>query len=180
MVYVALLRGINVGGKNLVKMADLKDCFEQLGFDGVRTYINSGNVIFRSGAKDKRRLARKIEPPLEALVGQPIRVLLRTLPEMEATAKALPDDWVNDSTMKCDVWFLTPEVDAPDVLDELSAKPEIEDVRYVDGAVIWRIDRSNYNRSRMPKVVGTELHKQLSVRNVNTVRKLTALMQTAS
>ena len=48
MVYVALLRGINVGGKNIVEMARLKQAFEELGFTSVKTYINSGNVIFRA------------------------------------------------------------------------------------------------------------------------------------
>ena len=179
MVYVALLRGVNVGGKNIVKMADLKACFERLGFEGVRTYINSGNVIFASGTKDKDALVDQIEPALEGLVGRPIKVLLRTLPEMERLADALPDDWVNDGTMKCDVFFLAPEIDSPAVVDELPAQPEIEDVRYLDGAVGWRVDRSNQGKSRMSKIVGTDLHKQMSARNPNTVRKLTALMRSA-
>lgn len=180
MIYVALLRGINVGGKSQVRMADLKACFERLGFEGVRTYINSGNVIFTAAARDKRRLIRRIEPELEATFGLPIKVLLRTLAEMEALVEALPDDWVNDSTMKCDVMFLMPQVDEPGVVDRLPANPEIEDVRYVDGAVIWRVDRSNQGRSRMSKIVGTDVYKQLSARNANTVRKLTELMRSAA
>jgi uncharacterized protein (DUF1697 family) len=51
--YLALLRGINVGGKNIIKMADLKACFESLGFSDVVTYIQSGNVLFKSADKDK-------------------------------------------------------------------------------------------------------------------------------
>jgi uncharacterized protein (DUF1697 family) len=57
-LYVALLRGTNVGGKNLIKMADLAACFEMIGFENVRTYIQSGNVIYSAGQSDKGKLTR--------------------------------------------------------------------------------------------------------------------------
>jgi uncharacterized protein (DUF1697 family) len=179
MLYLALLRGINVGGQSMVKMADLRATFEGLGLKDVRTYINSGNVLFETRAKVRRRLVRRIEAAIEPLIGQPVAVLLRTREEMDALVRALPDDWVNDSSMRCDVWFLAPGVDEPSVVDRFPTKPEIEDVRYVDGAVIWRIDRANLSRSRMSKLVGTDVYKQMSARNANTVRKLHALMQDA-
>ena len=61
MAYVALLRGINVGGKALVDMKQLKTTFEKAGLANVKTYINSGNVVFTGGGKDRARLRRKIE-----------------------------------------------------------------------------------------------------------------------
>jgi len=63
--YITLLRGINVGGNNIIKMTDLKSCFEDMGFTGVSTYIQSGNVIFFSGEQDKAKLTTKIEKELE-------------------------------------------------------------------------------------------------------------------
>jgi hypothetical protein len=64
--YVALLRGINVGGNNLIKMADLKACFEKLDLAEVATYIQSGNVLFSTTETDKTRLINTISLPLTA------------------------------------------------------------------------------------------------------------------
>ena len=62
--YIALLRGINVGGNNIIRMADLKQSFEELGFSEVTTYIQSGNVLFNSSEGDKQLLTGKIEAHL--------------------------------------------------------------------------------------------------------------------
>ena len=64
--YVALLRGINVGGNNLIKMADLRESFVELGFSEVRTYIQSGNVVFCAKQKNKAKLTAVIEAAKEA------------------------------------------------------------------------------------------------------------------
>lgn len=75
--------------------------------------------------------------------------------------------------------FLWEGFDRKDILKELKIKPEIEDVVYVPGAVIWRIDRLNQNKSRMTKVVGTDLYKDMTIRNSNTVRKVAEIMESA-
>jgi uncharacterized protein (DUF1697 family) len=89
----------------------------------------------------------------------------------------LPDAWVNDTTMKCDVMFLWPTIDSSNVLEQIPHNPEIEDVIYLPGVVVWRIDRDKVNGGQMPKIIGSDIHKQLTVRNPNTVRKLYALMR---
>ena len=180
MIYLALLRGINVGGKNKVDMRELKATFEESGMSDVSTYINSGNVVFR----DNRRKAPKITSVLEANIaagtGLPIKVLVRDLPAIRKVVNSLPDSWTTDATMRCDVMFLWEGFDRKDILEELKIRPEIEDVAYVPGAVIWRIDRSNQNKSRMTKVVGTDLYKGMTIRNSNTVRKLAEMMESAA
>jgi len=173
MVWLALLRGVNVGGKNRVEMARLRASFEQLGFEDVRTYINSGNVIFRHAEAPD---AAAIERALEAEFGFAIKVTLRDRRNVAAISAALPDDWVNDASMKCDVMFLWDHVDSRRALDELTIKPGIDDVKPVEGALIWRVDRPAVTRSGMMKMVGGELYKSMTVRNCNTVRKLAALM----
>lgn len=174
MDYVALLRGINVGGKKRVEMARLRGSFERMGFSDVQTYINSGNVIFRHGrAPDEKA----IENALESDFGFEIKVVVRDRKSIETVVEALPDDWVNDATMKCDVMFLWAHVDNPDVLDQVTVKPGIDDVKYVDGALLWRVDRPNVTRSGMNKIAGSELIKEMTIRNCNTVRKLAALME---
>lgn len=177
MKYVALLRGINVGGNRKVDMKQLKTTFESIGMDEVRTYINSGNVVFRSDPEDAGHLARVLEEAVRAEFGFDVRVLVRDEIRMGLLIEALPDDWANDETAKCDVIFLSDAVDTPEVMTRVTVKPDIDDVRYVPGAVLWRVERPNVTRSGMMKLVGTELYAETTVRNCNTVRKLAALMR---
>lgn len=177
MVYVALLRGINVGGNNKVSMKELKAVFEAAGMTSVRTYINSGNVIFSSERGDRAALVALLEDAIRERFGLELSVLLRDVDQMRAVIDALPAHWANDDSMKCDVLYLWEDVDSPSVLEQLPSRPEIEDVIYTPGAVIWRVDRSNATRSSLLKVIGTPLYKRMTVRNCNTARKLLALME---
>jgi uncharacterized protein (DUF1697 family) len=160
-------------------MPHLRGVFERLGFDAVKTYINSGNVVFRTKAGDRGRLTRKIEKAIEEEFATPVAVALRDLPEIEKLLAKIPDDWVNDKTWRCDVMFLWPEFDRKAVLREFSVNPDIEDVRYLPGAVVWHIAAKDVTKSRRNKMFGTPLYRGLSIRNVNTVRKLAQLMQAA-
>ena len=177
MVYVALLRGINVGGKNLVSMTRLKAAFEKAGMEDVATFIASGNVLFRHKAR-----ASTLVPILERAIKQElkltVKVLLRDLAGMRAITKAIPPTWKNDDKMKCDVLFLWKEHDRAEVLEELPAKPGIDEYKYVPGAVVWRVMRKNINKTRMTKIVGSKLYAGMTIRNCNTVRKLATLMET--
>lgn len=176
MTSVALLRGINVGGKNKVEMGRLKQTFERLELERVRTYINTGNVIFDSGGRSPGSLRQELAAAIADEFDLDLEILLRTIDEMTATAEAIPAEWVNDATMKCDVMFLWESVDSPDIIDELPVRENIDTVSYVPGAVIWKVDRPNLNRSGMTKIVGTKLYKAMTLRNCNTVRKIVELM----
>ncbi|MEA2432955.1 MAG: hypothetical protein QOG54_412 [Actinomycetota bacterium] len=177
MVYVALLRGINVGGKNRVEMKRLKTGFEDAGMTAVRTYINSGNVIFSSTIRSKARLVSLLEKTIAKDTGFHVDVLVRDLKSMRAVAKAMPAKWINSEVMKCDVLFLFDDVARPSVMNRLPIRPEIEDVKYASGAIIWRIDRKDATKSGLMKLVGTDLYKRMTIRNCNTVRKLLELME---
>lgn len=177
MVYVALLRGVNVGGNNKIEMSKLKQTFERLGFTNVKTFIASGNIVFQANGKDKHLFIQEIESAIKSDFGISIKVLLRDLESMNKLVKSIPSSWVNDKQMKCDVMFLWEEADSEDILKQLPFNPDIEDIKYVQGAVIWRIDRNLVSKSRMFKIVGSKLHKQMTIRNPNTVRKLFELMQ---
>jgi uncharacterized protein (DUF1697 family) len=177
MVYVALLRGINVGGKNKVGMKELKAAFEEAGMASVRTYINSGNVIFSSGIRARARLGGLLEEAIAQRFGLEIDVVLRDLKAMRAVVNAIPTVWRNDETMRCDVMFLQGDAARASVLKKLPIKPDLEDVRYASGAIIWRVDRKDVTRSGMMRLVGTPLYKQMTIRNCNTARKLLELME---
>jgi uncharacterized protein (DUF1697 family) len=90
MVYIALLRGINVGGNKLIKMKDLARILTDAGLKNVRTYIASGNVIFESGSANKAALTKKIQKALEKALGYEVTVVLRTLSEIESFVKRNP------------------------------------------------------------------------------------------
>lgn len=176
MIYVALLRGINVGGKNKVEMPKLKLVFENLGFTNVTTYINSGNVIFCTNSTSIPTLIQKIETAIEQTFSFYVKVILRDLPAMQALAKELPDDWTNDTNAKTDVMFLWPEVDTPKILEQLSIKPDIETVKYVPGTLLWHVNRKHITKSALLKLAGTPLYQQMTIRNINTARRLCEMM----
>lgn len=177
MKYVALLRGINVGGANKVSMAELRTVFETAGMTAVSTYINSGNVIFSADDPDRARLTRLLEAAIRNRTGLNIDVQLRDADSLSAIVAAIPADWRNDASMKCDVVFLQPDVDRGDILEELGPRSGVEDALYVPGAVVWRVDRTDATRSRLTKIIGTPLYSRVSVRNCNTVRKLLELLR---
>jgi uncharacterized protein (DUF1697 family) len=142
----------------------------------VRTYINSGNVVFEAASGDRAQIAETLEGAIEERFGLAIRVLVLGIDEVRSVVSALPDEWRNDATTKCDVFFLWAEIDSPSILEQLDYDPAMEDVRYTPGAVIRRVDKKNAARSKLTKVVGTPLYQQMTVRNCNTARKLLELM----
>lgn len=177
MIYVALLRGINVGGNNKVEMPRLKAVFEQAGMRSVVTYINSGNVIFQDDMHAPAELMKKLEAAIEKEFGFAVKVLLRNKKQLEDIVRTLPDSWVNDANAKCDVMFLWEEVADKKVLEQLTIKPEIDEVTYAGDAILWRADKKHLTRSGLMRIAGTELYKHMTVRNCNTVRKLLNLMK---
>jgi uncharacterized protein (DUF1697 family) len=176
MVYIALLRGINVGGNNKIDMKLLKKAFEQVGMDNVVTYINSGNIIFTSNIQVKTEIAQILETAISENFRLQIKVLILSLEDMESVMMSLPESWTNDDKMKSDVLFLWDHINDESVLDKLVIKPEIETVKYVPGAILWSMDKENVTKSGITKLVGTALYRQMTVRNVNTTRKVYALM----
>ena len=175
--YVVLLRGINVGGKNRVEMTKLKSVLEELGLLEVKTYINSGNAIFRSEPRASVELAAMIEKAIQKYFGFHVKALVRDFQNIASIVSALPASWKNDQAMKCDVLFLWEDIDSPKIVDQLTIKPEIDNLQYIKGALLWRVDRENINKSGMMKIVGTDLYKKMTIRNCNTTRKIYELMR---
>ncbi len=176
MQYVALLRGINVGGNAKVSMALLKQTFERVGFTDVKTYINSGNVIFSSPESAASEMCETIESAIASDFGFKVPVVVRSVTSLQEIVTKTPETWQNNSEMKTDVMFLWEAVDAPAVLEQLRISPGMDEVVYLPGAVVWRVNREHQSKSGMLDIVGTKLYKQMTVRNINTVRKLVELM----
>ncbi|APQ60545.1 hypothetical protein PPOLYM_01775 [Paenibacillus polymyxa] len=179
MIYIALLRGINVGGNNKIEMKKLKQTFENAGLGHVTTYINSGNIIFSSQGDSNEELSLKLEQAILEDFSLPIRVIVRNMKEIQSIMEALPNEWSNDTQMKSDVLFLWDEINDISVLDKLPLKPGIGHVIYTTGAVLYSVSKQQVTKSGLTKLVGTKLYQQMTVRNVNTTRQINKLMQMA-
>lgn len=175
MRYVALLRGINVGGNNKVDMKQLKGCFEKAGMLNASSYINSGNVIFES-AEPGKSLKSKIEKAVEKEFGFNVPTLVVSQKRIDAVCKAVPSDWTNDSEQKTDVLFLWPEIDSGDVTQKVAINPDIERVLYIPGALVWNIGRKNITKGNGIKLIKSDIYPKMTARNINTVRKIYGLM----
>ena len=176
-VFVALLRGVNVGGNNMISMSSLKQSFVELGFTDVSTYINSGNLIFKSKEADARKLESKIEKMLSKDYELDSRVVLRSLAEMEKIVNGLPKKWTGDSNWRYNVIFLRHTIDSEKILAELEVKKDIEEVVYCPGALFWSAQISELTRTNMLKLSSRKIYQDMTIRNVNTTRKLYELMK---
>lgn len=176
-VWVALLRGINVGGNNMISMKALKAGFERLGFKDVSTYINSGNILFKSPRSDARRLEAKIEKMLAADHGLGCKVVVRNAGEMARLVKKLPKSWNDDKEWRYNVIFLRHAIDSKAVVEAFQPKKDIEYLLYVPGTLLWWARAGDVARTSMSKLAGQKIFQDMTVRNANTTRKLHALMQ---
>ena len=177
MVYIALLRGINVGGNNKIDMTLLKQTFENVEMNDVVTYLHTGNIIFSNKTLSKEELSSVLEEAIYDDFGLQIKVLVLSFDDVRRIIHAIPPEWKNDKNMKSDVMFLWDEADDERVLEKLVIKPAIDTVKYVPGAILWSVDKKDLTKSGMSKIVGSKLYKQVTVRNVNTARKIYELMQ---
>lgn len=177
MIYVALLRGINVGGKNKIDMKALKETFVRVEMQSVLTYINSGNVVFTDEKHTKAEISEILEHAISEDFGLEIKVLVLSMDDLEAMMSILPESWKNDSSMKGDVLFLWEEVSREAAGSQLMIKPDIDKVLFFPGGILWAVDRDNVSRSGLLKLVGTDFYRKMTVRNVNTARKLYEIMK---
>jgi len=174
--YLALFRGINVGGKNVIKMDFLKEIFEKMGFYDVKTYIQSGNVLFNDIEINKEKLARKIEETLLKKTNYEIMVLVITLSEFEDIIKDIPKDFEsNTKKYTYDVLFL---------MDTLNPKEIMNKIKMVKGEdKIYEGKKALYVKRFSEKLTGSYIVKALkispniTVRNYKVTKELYELMQ---
>lgn len=176
-VYVALLRGVNVGGNNMISMSALKESFTALGFAQVTTYINSGNIVFKSKETDARKLEQKIEAMLGKEYDLGSKVVIRSVEEMERLVESLPASWTGDSRWRYNVIFLRHTIDSEEILTDVPIKEGIEELFYRPGTLLWGAQVSEITRSNMVKLASRKIYQDMTVRNLNTTKKLCELMK---
>jgi uncharacterized protein (DUF1697 family) len=177
-IFVALLRGVNVGGNNMIKMSSLKTSFEALGFTDVSTYINSGNILFKSKEADARKLEKKIEQMLSKEYKLESKVVVKSYSEMANLLAKLPKNWDGNKDYRFNVMFLRHTVDSEDILKGMEPNQDIDEVVvYRPGALMWSARLSDINQTTMAKVSSKKTFQEVTVRNLNTTRKLYELMK---
>ena len=171
--YAAFLRGINVGGHNLVKMADLQRLFVSLRFTNVKTYIQSGNVMFDAPEKDPHEITKRIEKGLLKLLGFEVKVFVRTILQIEEMLNQNPFKKVKSSDeVKMYVTFLAEELKMKPMLPLISANKDLE-VICIEGCDVFSLSRPYKGRSTFPNnFVEANFRVQATTRNWETVKKM--------
>ena len=155
-------------------MNTLKNIFEVSGYTHVRTYVNSGNVIFESD-ETQEKLQNEIPKKLQNEFGFEIKTLIKNADEITKIALSIPLYWKNDSEQRTDVAYLFPEIDFVKTRDELPINKAYIDVRYVKGALIWNVMRTYYSKSKLNAIISSKEYQYMTVRNVNTARYLAGM-----
>lgn len=172
MKYVAFLRGINVGGKNKVKMETLREVCAMIGFENVKTYINSGNIIFETKKTDDKKLAEKLGEAIEKEFGLKIKVIVRTTKEIEEIVKNNPFEGQFENDKDLHVFFLDEEM--PTEKAELLLSNTNENEQYfVRGQQIFCLLKIGVSDSLMGKdYIAKKLKVASTARNWRTVNKV--------
>lgn len=173
--YIALLRGINVGGNNKIDMKQLKAAFVEAGFPDARTYINSGNVIF-SSAKDTAAVQTDCETLIAERFGLNIAVAILTAEELADALAHVPDWWGKDPDSKHNAIFVIPPAAAADVCAEVGEiKPEYEKCTYWGKLIFWSAPMKTFSRTRWGTVSKRTTYQKITIRNSTTAFKLAQL-----
>lgn len=178
MQFIAFLRGINVGGNNKVSMAELKVALAERGLANVKTYINSGNVLFESDTKDTDALTTVCEQAIEDQFGFPVGCVVLSAAEYKQEMDAAPDWWGDGNEhMRSDALFVLRKGTAQAVIDAVGAVDDTyEHIAMGKKVVFWTIDRRKYGRARLPKIIGTDVYRTVSMRSSTTSQKLYFLL----
>lgn len=176
--YISLLRGINVGGHKRIKMVHLKACYESLGFINVRTYIQSGNVIFEIDESDPSKLVNLIENKIEETFGFSVPVLIRTESEFQRILENNPFCRERkEDTTKLHVTFLS-EPPSDFSLEPLEKFREESEELVLVGNEIYLFVPKGLGRTKLNNSVLEKKYKILTTtRNWKTVNKLYELIK---
>lgn len=175
--YMALLRGINISGKNKVVMAELKKEFESLKFEDVKTYLNSGNAIF-SSRENIEKITKQIEEMLKKNYDFKIPVFVIEQEKLKDILEHAPTWWGSDDKAIYDnLIFIIPPLSFKEVFEEIGeAKEDLEKIQNYNDVIFWSFSRKDYQKTNWwPKTANTNVSKKLTIRTANTVRKIVSM-----
>ena len=177
--YLVLLRGINVGGKNKVPMAPLRELLEELGYENVSTYIASGNVILSSDrpAAEIKREIEEVLPKTFRLDSDLIAVLVLSHAQLRAVVRKKPKGFgEHPDTYHSDAIFLI-GIDAKTAMEVFNPRPDVDRVWPGNGVIYSQRLSAQRTKSRLGKIVGTDAYKSMTIRSWATTLALLELME---
>lgn len=176
--YIAFLRGVNISGRNKVTMAELKKDVERLGYEEVKTYLNSGNVIFSSNENDIGSITKQIVMMIKSQFDLDIPVFVIAKDELEDILQNAPDWWGNDDKEIYDnLIFIIPPVTFVDVFNEIGEpKEELEKIQDYKEVIFWSFSRKNYQKTNWwSKTASASISNKLTIRTAGTIRKIVGM-----
>ena len=175
--WLALLRGINVGGRNVIRMADLKKCFQDDGFRDVVTYIQSGNVIFRSASAEPGPLTARIEEMLAAAFDYKAKVALRSYEQMLAVVEEAPAGFgARPDVYRYDVLFLFGSLTAADAMEHVRTRSGVDEAWTGEGVLYFSRLTEKASRSHLSRLASMPVYQSMTIRNWRTTTRLLELM----
>ena len=178
--YVALLRGINVGGNNLFKMMALKACFERHGFQDVTTFIQSGNVLFDAAGARQAALVQQIEKLLSETFNYPASTVVRNRKQMRHIVERAPAGFGKQpARYRYDVIFLKDPLRASMALKSVPTREGVDQAHAGAGVLYFSRLISKASQSQLSRIISLPLYKQMTIRNWNTTTKLLHMMEAA-
>ncbi len=177
MKYVALLRGINVGGNNPIKMFALKEAFEKVELKNVLTYINSGNVVFETTETNDEMLMTELESMLTRTFKYKARLILKSYKQVKQIVADAPSLWKTNNDLRCYVAFLKDSITAADAVKEIEVKEGVDSLKAGPGVLYMTTVMKERTKSAFNKLVGKKIYQDMTIRNYNTTQKVLILME---
>lgn len=177
MKYIALLRGINVGGKNRVPMKELQNSFLDAGFTHVQTYINSGNVLFEAEEElDEKVLQEDCQTIIQTSFGFPVAVAILSVQNLSQSLRQGPEWWGKDPQEKHNALFTIFPATADEIMSEIGeVNVEAEKIYCSEMIIFWSSSIQHYSKTKFSKIVGTKPYQKVTIRNANTTKKIVLL-----
>lgn len=176
--YIGLLRGINVGGNNIIKMTDLKSVFEEMCFEDVKTYIQSGNVIFSAKEKNLGKLEMKIEKTLSTKFNYTSKVVIIPHSHLKKVIEKAPKDFGKfPEEYRYDVLFLKSPLTSKQAIEKITPRDGVDTAHAGEGVLYFSRLISKAGQSYLNKVISLPVYKEMTIRNWNTTSKLLGLCE---
>ena len=176
--YLALLRGINVGGKNILPKKLLVQAFLDLEYSNILTYIQSGNILFRSKETDLKRHAKNIEAILSNRFSIQTRAVVYTETQYKSIVNKAPDNWGKDDNYRHRILFLLGGFSPLEIMEYLgNPTEEVGTITLGSGVIYSSVSKKHVSKSVLRKFPLTPGYQQVTVRNHNTVYKIIKLFE---
>ncbi|MEG0362182.1 MAG: DUF1697 domain-containing protein [Longicatena sp.] len=176
--YIALLRGVNISGKNKISMEELKSCFIEVGFVDVFTHLNSGNIVFSSDKTDEFALADKIKGMIREQFGLDIPVFVILQEELKILLGKAPVWWgTDDKEIYDNLIFVMSSITAEMIAEKIGEPTkEVEQICICKNVIFWSFDRNKYAKANWwKKTASAGIGEMLTIRTANTLRKISEM-----